>query len=159
MNRPKSNSSTYLIAGMMMLVVGAAVVLVMNQFSPKTTIYLGNGVYDAQIANTPAEREKGLSGVTQLGPRDALLFVFPSDDTWGIWMKDMKIPIDIVWLDNDKKVVYSVKNASPDDSTNVTFNPVSAARYIVELPAGVIDSKNIRTGRTAVFDIALEEVK
>ena len=151
MNRLKNNSSTYLIAGMMLLVVGAAVFLILSQLRPTTTLYLSDGVFDAHIALTQAAREKGLGGVASLGPRDAMILVFPSDDTWKIWMKDMQVPIDIVWLNKDKKVVYSVSNISPDNTD--TFTPDASARYVVELSAGTVASRNIKTGRAAVFDI------
>jgi uncharacterized membrane protein (UPF0127 family) len=144
---------------MMLLVVGAAVFLIMSQMHSTTNLYLGDGVFDARVAKNEADRAQGLSGVTKLGPKEALIMAFPGDDTWKIWMKDMKIPIDIVWLDKDKKVVYSVKNASPDGSTDVIFTPTSPARYVVELPMGTVDQQNIRTGQAGVFDIAQEEVK
>lgn len=151
MNRIKSNGSSYLIGGMVLLVVGAAVFLIVSQLRPSTTLYLGDGVFDARMALTQAARGKGLGGVTSLGPRDAMILVFPSDDTWKIWMKDMQVPIDIVWLSKDRRVVYSVTNVSPDNSD--TFTPDAPARYVVELPAGTVTSQNIKTGRTAVFDI------
>lgn len=159
MNRPKSNSSSYLIAGMMLLVVGAAVLLIFAQLRPTTTVYLGNGVFNMRVAKTQSDREKGLSGVTSLGPREGMVLAYPNEGLWKIWMKDMKIPLDIVWLDSDKKVVHSVKNASPDGSTNVVFEPSSPAQYVIELPMGTIQSQNIRTGQAAVFDITLTEIQ
>jgi uncharacterized membrane protein (UPF0127 family) len=151
MNRIKSNGSTYLIAGMLLLVVGAAVFLIVSQLRPTTTLYLSDGVFDARFALTPAARERGLGGVTSLGSRDAMILVFPSDDKWKIWMKDMQVPIDIVWLNQDRRVVYSVTNVSPDNSD--TFTPDVPARYVVELPAGTVASRNIKAGRAAVFEI------
>lgn len=143
----------------MLLVVGAAIFLIFAQLRPTVNLYLGNGIFDARIATNQSQREKGLSGVVKLGPREAMILVYPSDGLWKIWMKDMKIPLDIVWLDAKKKVVYSVKNASPDGSTNIVFVPTSDARYVVELPMGTIESQNIRTGQAAVFDISEVEVR
>jgi uncharacterized membrane protein (UPF0127 family) len=80
-----------------------------------------------------------------------MILVFPSDDKWKIWMKDMQVPIDIVWLNQDRRVVYSVTNVSPDNSD--TFTPDVPARYVVELPAGTVASRNIKAGRAAVFEI------
>ena len=77
---------------------------------------------------------------------------FPHDDTWGIWMKDMKVPIDIIWLNQHKRVVYIVKNASPELSTTMTFNPKEPARYVLELPAGSVDKAAIKSGNFASFD-------
>ncbi len=157
MNWIKNNSSALLITGTVVLIVAAAVALILSQMQPATVLRLGNGVFDANIASTQVSREKGLSGLTSLGPQRALIFAFPSDSAWPIWMKDMKVSIDIVWLDKDKKVVYSVKNVSPGDMT--IFKPSSFARYVIELPAGTIDGQRIQTGDIGEFDINQETIE
>lgn len=150
-------SPSYLIAGMMLLVVGAAAFLMVSQLKPTVTLYLGDGIFDARIAKTQIAIEKGLGGVESLGPRDALILVFPKDDTWKIATKDMKVSIDIVWLDQNKKVVYSVKNVEPDNTTVFVSN--SPARYVIEVPAGSVEEYNIKAGRAVIFDIPQEEAK
>lgn len=68
-------------------------------------------------------------------------------------MKDMQYSIDIVWLDAAKKVIYIVKDAHPDSYPEVIFKPPQEARYVIELKAGVVDSKRITMRLThAVFD-------
>jgi hypothetical protein len=148
-----------IIGGVILIVVGSAVLLMMSKFHPTVPLYLGSGVFDTKIAYTQAEREKGYSGVASIADNQALILAFPHDDIWSIWMKDMKVPIDIVWLNQDKKVVYIVKNASPDVGTDVKFVPKSAARYVVELPAGTVDGKAIAIGRAALFDIKKEDIQ
>lgn len=130
--------------------------MLISQLRPTTMLFLGNGVFDARIASTQAAREQGLSGVTSLKSSEALIFVFPSDDMWDMWMKDMRVPLDIIWLDKDKKVVYSVKNIAADNTT--VFTPNVPARYVIEVPAGTIDGQKIKSGRAAVFDIDKVEV-
>lgn len=159
MNWIKNHSTSLLIAVIVLLVAAAAVTLIVSQLQPTTVLHLGNGVFDAHISTTPTSREKGLSGVESLGPQQALILAFPGDGVWLITMKDMKIPIDIVWLDKDNKVVYSVKNASPDDSPAGIYTPAASARYVVELPAGTIQDQRIKTGDVGAFDIKLEEIR
>lgn len=84
-------------------------------------------------------RNLGAFGVDSLKPNGGLLMVFDSDGTWGIWMKDMKVPLDILWLDANKKVVYIVKNASPEARDVATFTPKEPARYVLELLAGSVE--------------------
>ena len=74
-------------------------------------------------------------------------------------MKDVKVPLDIVWLNSDKKVVFIVKNASPEGGANTIFTPKATARYVIELPAGTVASKAITVGLAAVFDINLESIQ
>src|SRR6266542_6597913 len=96
--------------GLIVLVLGlvgaAAYYVLAPQLRPHVTVHLGDGVFLAQVAKTQPTREKGLSGTTSLRSEEAMLFVYDSDGKWPIWMKDMNYPIDIIWLDKDKKVVY-----------------------------------------------------
>jgi len=85
--------------------------------------------------------------------------IYPNEAKWGIWMKDMHIPIDIVWLDKNKKIVHIVKNVSPDNSTSKIFEPNTIAKYVVELPAGTVDSKAIITNQLARFAADSEDVQ
>jgi hypothetical protein len=155
----KNVNAGFIVGAVVVIIVATALMLILTRFQPSVTLYLGDGVFNAQVAKDQSAREKGLGGVSKLEPQQALILAFPRDDKWGVWMKDMKVPIDIVWLNKDKKVVHIVKGAQPDDSTSITYTPKSLARYVVELPAGTVDSKSIVTGRAAVFDISTEEVE
>lgn len=118
--------------------------------SQTTTLFLGEGKFTARIASSEAARTKGLSGTNTLPSDHALIFVFDYDSKWGIWMKDMRYPIDIVWLDKSKTVVDFVTNVSPNTYPRV-YTPTKDARYVVELPSGTVKNKTIRTGRQAIF--------
>ena len=120
--------------------------------TPSATLTLGDGQFALRVARTAAERQQGLSGTEQLPEHEALLFDFQTDDTWGIWMKDMNYPIDIVWLDASKKVVHIVKHAPPSSYPETIYRPADRARYVIELKAGAVDSKRITRGTRAVFD-------
>ncbi len=134
------------------LVGFAAYYLFAPQLRPHVTIRLGDGVFAAQVAKTPETRDKGLSGTTSLRESEAMLFIYDSDDKWPIWMKDMKYPIDIIWLDKDKKIVYIVKNAPPESYPFESFTPKHAARYVIEVPAGTVNAKKIMIDGEASFD-------
>jgi len=134
-------------------------VVVPNLPQSTTTLKLGDGVFHARIASNDNTRIKGLSGVSKMAADEALLMAYPNEDKWGIWMKDMKIPIDIVWLNSDKKVIHIVKYASPDDSTLKTYIPKAPALYVVELPAGTVESKMITTDSVATFQIDEADIK
>ena len=80
-----------------------------------------------------------------------MLFVFTTDDRHGIVMRDMKIPLDIIWLDRNQRVVHIVKNASPDLGESRVFQPVTPARYVLEVNAGTATRFNITVGSEAQF--------
>lgn len=116
---------------------------------------LHHQTYYVSIVRTPEEIQRGLSGTDSLAANRGMLFVFPREDKWAIWMKDMNYPIDIVWLDKDAVVNYIVKNAQPssynaDDPTKSTmYTPEKPARYVIELPSGTIERTGIAIGDPA----------
>lgn len=152
----RPHTTAILIGGVVAIILAAAIAFVVSNFQPRTEVRLNAGVFHLKLAADEPSRTLGLSGVEELRGNEGLLMVFDSDDTWGIWMKDMKIPIDIIWLDSTKKVVYTVKNAGPELSTEKIFQPKTKARYVIELKAGSVQQYNIKAGDTAQFTISEE---
>ncbi len=97
------------------------------------------------IADTPALREKGLSGRAGLAPDEGILFVFPADGQYGFWMKDMRFPIDILWLSGRGEILDMRKSVSPSTYPAV-FTPAASARYVLELPAGFSEAYTVKIG-------------
>ncbi len=115
------------------------------------SLKLGEGTYETRVARTSSEIEQGLSGTSPLLKNQALLFDFPNEALWGIWMKGMSYPIDIVWLDANKKVIYIVTDAQPSSYPSTTYQPDEAARYVIEFKAGTVRDAHITIGAQAVF--------
>lgn len=151
MSAKKDRTSRWLIAALLLVVGVAAFMLIEPLLRQRATIVLDEGMFKARIAQTREQREKGLSGVDYLANDEAMLFLFDSSNKWAIWMKDMKIPLDIVWLDKDQRVVYIVKGASPDDYPK-SYVPNDPALYVLELPTGSVDAKKIKIGSKAIFN-------
>ena len=98
-----------------------------------------------EYATTSAARERGLSG-REIIPNDyGMLFVFPKDDKYGFWMKDMLIPIDMFWLDSKGHVISVVSDVATSSYPNV-FYPAVPARYVLETVAGFARSHSVATG-------------
>jgi uncharacterized membrane protein (UPF0127 family) len=153
----RPSTTAILIAGVVVVIVAVAISFALANFRPTTSVKLGGSVFNVWTALDEQSRVIGLSGVESLKPNGGLLMAFSSDDTWGIWMKDMNIALDIVWLDSTKEVVHIVKNAAPELSTNTTFTPGKSARYVLELAAGSVQKYDINVGDKAEFEIG--EVK
>ena len=102
------------------------------------------------FAKTEAEREQGLSDTQPLTSNEGMLFVFDSPNIPGFWMKDMNYPLDIVWIDQDKKVIGVSANLDPKTYPQV-FSPTSPILYVLELPAGFYKTNNIKVGDIVTF--------
>lgn len=134
------------------LITVAAYYVMEPQLRPHVTVRIGDGVYLVQVAKTPEAREKGLSETANLRENAGMLFIYDTEDKWAMWMKDMNYPIDIIWLDKDKKIVYIVKNAPPESYPFESFTPKQDAKYVLEVPAGTVGKKAISIGKEAAFD-------
>lgn len=134
--------------------IALTVSFVTANFKPTDTVGLGSGVYHLRLANDDASRQQGLSGVEKLQVNGGLLMDFQKDGNWGIWMKDMKIPLDIIWLDKNKKVVHIETNAKPEWGTDKVMQPKSMSRYVIELPAGSVQKAGIKIGQEASFNVS-----
>lgn len=101
-------------------------------------------ILGAELADSSAKQVRGLSGRMRLGARDAMLFQFPQERRYGMWMKEMNFAIDIIWIDNNLNVVDFVANATPDTFPHV-FEPSLPATYVLETEAGFIKKNGIST--------------
>jgi uncharacterized membrane protein (UPF0127 family) len=90
-------------------------------------------------------REKGLSGRAELGRDEGMLFVFEKSGYYGFWMKDMNFSIDIVWISEDKEVVDISEDLAPETYPDISY-PREEVKYVLELPAGYIESHNVSLG-------------
>jgi uncharacterized membrane protein (UPF0127 family) len=113
-------------------------------------LIINDSTFVIERATTQEERVQGLSGRESLAPGTGLLFVFDSEGDWGIWMKDMLISIDILWINSDKEVVHIEENISPD-TYPTSFRSPDPALYVLEINAGEAQSADISVGDTAVF--------
>ena len=108
-------------------------------------LLIGDKTISVEIADTVRERMLGLSGRVSLSSDTGMLFVFDEPGKYGIWMKDMNFPIDILWLDNLYTVVDIQKNVSPETFPEV-FVPENPALYVLEMNAGAVDEYNVKIG-------------
>lgn len=99
-----------------------------------------------EVAKTPEEKIKGLSGRESLDENAGLLFVYNEPGIYSIWMKDMNFPIDVVWLDEDYRIVDIAKDISPDSFPKI-FEPAEPALYILEVNSGFTDKRGVEVGK------------
>jgi uncharacterized membrane protein (UPF0127 family) len=105
-----------------------------------------------EIAKTSTEQAKGLSGRDKLPADHGMLFVFDNDDFWGFWMIDMKFPLDIIWFNSNRQVVYIQQDLPPCTPQGCpVFEPPVKATYVLEVDAGFVQAHNVTLGTTFAF--------
>ncbi len=117
----------------------------------KGTLVVGTKTLSVEIVNTETLREKGLSGRTSLPTESGMFFVFEAKKVNPtFWMKDMLIPLDIIWI-ADGKIIKIDKNIpapsanTPDDKLK-KFSANWPVDYVLEVNAGFADNNNIKVG-------------
>lgn len=122
-----------------------------EEIKEKVIVKIDDVQIEAEVADSPGERAKGLSGRRSLGEGKGMLFVFEEKDVRAqFWMKDMNFPIDIIWID-DGEVVHIDKNAQPVEAGTPEINiPLFTANqtidYVLEIKAGEADRLGIEVG-------------
>jgi hypothetical protein len=114
------------------------------------TLHAGSQTYTLEIARTEQEHDKGLSGRQSLPKNRGMLFVFSREEQQCFWMKHMKFPLDIVWTDAHRKVVFLARNVSPDSYPR-TYCSGTPAAYVIELNGGEADRAGIHKGQVLNF--------
>ncbi len=137
-----------------LLLLAGLVVLVFLLHS-KTQQACANGMcFKVELAATPEERTRGLMFRNSLAADAGMLFVFEQEGIYPFWMKNTKIPLDMIWIDKDKKVVFVAKNVQPcdvDQCPNII--PDGTAMYVLEINAGLAEKIGVKQGDA--FDFKL----
>jgi len=111
---------------------------------------------DADIPITSELVAKGLAVKNQLKENEAMLFVFEESAKHSFWMKDMKFPIDIIWLNSNGKVVYIEQNLQPCVLALIctSYSPNTDSQYVLETVAGFTQRHNVSVGTEIDFELA-----
>jgi uncharacterized membrane protein (UPF0127 family) len=97
-----------------------------------------------EIADTPEKQERGLMFRKDLADNQGMLFVFPKPDRYGFWMKNMEIPLDFIWIDQDRKIVSLNTGVMPCAAKPCpVISPKYPAQYVLEVNSGFIASHSI----------------
>jgi uncharacterized membrane protein (UPF0127 family) len=108
----------------------------------------------ADLAATNEQRAQGLSVKDALAENEAMLFVFDTAQDHSFWMKNMKFPIDIIWLDSNRTIVHIEHNLQPCnlDVLCPTHKPDNnSAIYVLETVAGFAEKHDIVEGTRVEF--------
>jgi uncharacterized membrane protein (UPF0127 family) len=103
--------------------------------------------FEVELALTQEQRAKGLMHRTQLDENKGMLFVFEKSDKYGFWMKNTLIPLDIIWINENKTIVHINKNTqSCTQDPCISYVSEKESKYVLELNAGTVDGFGIKAG-------------
>lgn len=144
----------YILAFLAFIIAGVLLIILFSSgglLSKKATATFGSQKVTLEVADSEKAREKGLSERASLADNRGMLFLFDEPGIPAFWMKGMKFPIDIIFL-NNKKIVTIYKNVQPPKTTSEIptnyYQPTYPSDKVIELKAGAADKYNLHTGDT-----------
>jgi hypothetical protein len=116
---------------------------------PGTPVALPDGAeVHAEVAATFVERQRGLMFRRELPSSAGMLFLFDNPGRYGFWMLNTLVPLDIVWLDSDRRVVFVSENTPPcpPGTACPTYGSEAVAQFVLELAAGQAAAHQLNVG-------------
>lgn len=111
-------------------------------------ITIDNQVFSLLIAKTDKEKEIGLSSKNDLPSNTGMIFLFDTPGMYAFWMKDMKFPLDIIYIKGDKivTIINNLQNPTPNNDTWQIVKPIEASNLVLEINAGLAKKYNFQIG-------------
>lgn len=125
---------------------------------PETVLVVSPGGREvvAEVVRTAEARARGLMFRDELPEGQGMLFLFSSPGHHSFWMKNVRIPLDILWLDEQGRIVHLEKSLPPCKADPCPdYTPLRAARYVLELPGGQSERWGLVAGDRLEFIPAL----
>ena len=117
--------------------------------TPKPTVTVGTKEIEVELADDPESRAIGLSETKELSLEEGMLFVFDTQNKPQVfWMKNMSIPIEIMWIDDNQ--IVQIDHAVPEprvrDEDLTRYLPTQPIDYVLEVAEGFSKQNNINVG-------------
>jgi uncharacterized membrane protein (UPF0127 family) len=121
-------------------------------------VCFGDRCFKVECAVTMESQQKGLMYRESMAPDDAMLFIYQEENMPVMYMKNMKFPLDLIWLDRKQTVVSIAKNVPPCQSDPCElYKPAGRAMYVLEVNAGTTENLRLKPGDEARFEFFHEK--
>jgi len=106
--------------------------------------------FKVEVARTPGERERGLMFRQSLPENHGMLFIMPREEVQYFWMKNTLIPLDIIFIDSNMRIVGIIENTEPLSTKTLTIGKPS--KYVLEINAGLAKKYLLSEGSRITFE-------
>jgi len=106
-----------------------------------------------QVADTPEKQVVGLFFAKELPPDSALLYIYDDEDYHKIWTKNSHFPLDILWMDREKRILHIEENVpSCAEDPCPAYGPTEPdALYVMQTAAGFVRNNRLAPGMSMIF--------
>ncbi|HBO97016.1 MAG TPA: hypothetical protein DE315_03835 [Candidatus Omnitrophica bacterium] len=115
-------------------------------------VCFGDKCVQVEVVRKEEELHRGLQFRTSLAPDGGMLFVFQKSGPYAFWMKDTLIPLDMIWMDSERRIVHIEHNVPPCAADPCPrYPPSGPALYVLEINAGFAAKLGLKVGDTMEF--------
>jgi uncharacterized protein len=127
----------------------AAAIFIGNAFAADTTVTLKDQKFTVEQANDAESQQRGLMFRDSMPADHGMLFNFADEEQRTFWMKNCRMPLDILYFDKNYKLV-SMQQRVPACRSDPcpTYPSDGPAKYVLELNAGTADKLGVKPGDT-----------
>ena len=108
-------------------------------------VLVNDNIFKVRVCMTPETIQRGMMGQKFNQDFNGMLFMMPQNGDHSFWMKDCITPLDIVFMDQNRKITSIHKNC-PECKQEPCENYNGSGQYVLELPAGTCDECGIEEG-------------
>ena len=138
----------YFIIGLLILIFVIVLIFSISDFFKNEIpiVCFSEKCVNVEIADEYSERQIGLMFREELPENSGMLFIFENSNEYRFWMKNTLIPLDVIWISEDMKIV-DIQNAVPcvEEPCEV-YRPREKALYVLEVNAGFAEENGIEIG-------------
>ncbi len=126
----------------------------LNSAGPEwaVAVFPSGAEFGLEIAADAESRRRGYMFREHVGAAEGMLFLFETSVRHGIWMKNCRVPLDIIWLDEGLRVVDIAADSQPCPAQGecLARQPIAAARYVLEVAGGTARREGLERGDVIV---------
>ena len=135
----------------LIIIIAALIIFaIKSEFNKKTNVLINNIYFNGEIAKTDAQKATGLAKYNKIDDNFTMVFPFILPDYYTFWMKDMKFPIDIIYVRKNKivDIFQSVQAPKNADAALPIIRPSEKSDTVLEINAGLSNKYKFKKGDT-----------
>ena len=126
---------------------------VLSIFKKPATVTIDSQSFNVTVATSETERDKGLSETKSIAPNQGMIFLFDKAGYYSFWMKNMKFPIDIIFINNDQIVtIHGNAQIIKDQENPIIYSSTGASDKVLEIQAGLSKKYNFKIGDKVKYE-------
>lgn len=148
------NYRTYMKKSLLLFSFFLFVIVTRVSFPQENKVCFKDNCFAVELAKTKDEQQRGLMLRPHLDEDKGMLFIYNNEEIRSFWMKNMRIPLDIIWISRERKVAGISRNIFPcNKEACLPLTPGVPVQYVLELNAGICDKIGLREKDTLIFHI------